>query len=66
LAGAGLRWQLLDAGLAVVEGLRDRGVRLVAAGRADALVLVEDARRRIERAFEPRRAIERRRPPHLV
>ena len=48
LAGAGLGRQLPDAGLAVVEGLRHGGVRLVAARRADALVLVEDAGRRIE------------------
>ena len=50
LPGAGLGRQLLDAGFLVVEGLRHRGVGLVAAGRRDALVFVEDARRRIERA----------------
>ena len=60
LAGAGLGGQPLDAGFLVVEGLRHRRVRLVAAGRADALVLVEDARRRIERLLQPAGAEERR------
>ena len=49
LAGAGLGADLLDPGLRVVEGLRHGGVGLVAAGRAHALVLVVDARRRVER-----------------
>ena len=48
LPGAGLGRQLGDAGFLVVEGLRHRGVRLVAARRRDALVFVENARRRIE------------------
>ena len=66
LPGAGFGRQLLDAGFLVVVGLRHRRVGLVAAGRADALVLVEDARRRIERLFEAARAEQRRRPPQLV
>ena len=60
LAGAGLRRQPLDALLLVVERLRDRRVRLVAAGRADALVLVVDVRGRIERLLEAARAVQRR------
>ena len=50
----------------VVEGLRDRGVRLVAPGRADALVLVEDPRPRARGRLEPVRAVERRRAPEAV
>ncbi len=42
LAGAGLGGQALDACLLVVEGLGHRRVGLVAAGRADALVLEEN------------------------
>src|SRR5437764_6398545 len=41
LAGAGLGREPRPALLRVVVGLGDRGVRLVAARRADALVLVE-------------------------
>src|SRR3954453_19025825 len=37
-----------DAGLAIVERLWNRGVRLVAAGRTDTFVLVVDLRRRVE------------------
>ena len=66
LAGARLRRDPLHAGFLVVEGLRDRGVRLVAAGGAHSLVLVVDLRRRAERLLEAVRAIERRRPPQLV
>ena len=44
LARAGLGREALAALALVVEGLRDRGVRLVAAGGARALVLVEDPR----------------------
>src|SRR5918992_5266125 len=66
LAGAGLgrepRAPLLD----VVVRLRDGRVRLVAARRADALVLVEDARARADRLLEPPRAVERRRAPEAV
>ena len=44
----------------------DGGVGLVRAGRRDALVLVVDARRGIERALEAPRAVQRRRAPQLV
>src|SRR5438128_2085567 len=63
LAGAGLGREALTALGLVVEGLRDGRVRLVAPGRADALVLVEDARLRAERLLEAVRAVERRRAP---
>ena len=49
LAGAGLGREARAALALVVEGLRDGGVRLVAAGGADALVLVEDPRARPDR-----------------
>ena len=64
--GAGLGGELAHALLLVVEGLRDRGVRLVRAGGRDALVLVVDVRRGIERALEAPRAVERGRPPQPV
>ena len=63
---AGLGREPRDALGLVVVGLRDRRVRLVRAGRRDALVLVVDARRRLERALEAARAVERRRPPLAV
>ena len=66
LARPGLGREALDALLLVVEGLRDRGVRLVAAGRADALVLVVDVRRRIEGALEPVGPVQRARPVEAV
>ena len=66
LAGAGLGGQLPDAGLGVVVHLRHSGVRLVRAGRRDALVLVVDPRRRAERLLEPVRPVQRRRPPQPV
>ena len=66
LAGAGLGGELLHPRLLVVEGLRDGGVGLVAAGRADALVFVKDAGRRAERLLQVAGAIERRRPPHAI
>ena len=66
LAGAGLGREPRPALLLVVERLRDRRVRLVAAGRADALVLVEDPRPRPDRLLEPARPVERRRPPEAV
>ena len=56
LARARLRRQSRDFFLLVVVRLRDRGVRLVAAGRAHALVLVVDARRGAERLLESPRA----------
>ena len=66
LAGAGLGREPRPALLLVVERLRHGGVRLVAAGRADALVLVEDARLRPHGLFEPARPVERRRTPEAV
>ena len=66
LARAGLGGQALDAGLLVVESLRDRGVGLVAAGGAHALVLVEDFGGRAQGFFEPVRAEQRRGAPELV
>ena len=63
LAGAGLGGQPLDAELLVVPGLRDGRVGLVAAGRADALVLVVDPRRRAEVLLQPAGAVQRARPP---
>ena len=53
-------------GLLVGVGLRDGAVRLVRAGRGDALVLVVDARGRIEQPLEPVGAVERRRAPEPV
>ena len=66
LPGAGLGRDPLDALALVVERLRDRGVRLVAARRRDAFVLVVDARGRLERVLEPAGAVERRGPPLAV
>ena len=66
LARAGLGREARAALALVVEGLRDGGVRLVAAGRARALVLVEDPRPRPDRLLEPVRAVERRRAPEAV
>ena len=66
LPGSGLRRQLPDAVLGVVERLRDGGVRLVRARRRDPLVLVVDLRRRSERLLQPVRAVQRRRPPQPV
>ena len=66
LAGAGLGRQLADARLGVLVGLRDGGVGLVRAGGRDALVLVVDARGRIELGLQAPRAVQRRRAPQLV
>ena len=66
LARAGLGREARAALLLVVVRLRDGGVRLVAAGRADALVLVVDPRPRAERLLEAVRAVERRRAPEAV
>src|SRR5581483_10362644 len=52
LPGARLGREASPPLLLVVVRLRDRGVRLVAAGRADAFVLVEDARPRVDRPLE--------------
>ena len=66
LAGAGLGGEALGAVLLVVKGLRDGGVGLVRAGRADALVLVVDVRGRVERLLQAARAEERRGTPLRV
>ena len=66
LAGARLGRQPLDAGVLVVERLGQRRVRLVAAGRAAALVLVVDVGRRAERLLEPMRPVERARPIQAI
>src|SRR5206468_1038600 len=50
----------------VVVRLRDCGVRLVAASRAHALVLVVEAWGRAQRLLEPAGAVERRRPPQTI
>jgi len=66
LAGSGLGTQPLDAGLPVVEGLRDRRVRLVAADRGRALVLVVDPGFGAQRLLEAVRPVQRRRTPQSV
>ena len=66
LAGAGLGREPRPALLLVVVRLRHGGVRLVAAGWADALVLVEDARLRPDGLLEPARPVERRGTPEAV
>ena len=66
LAGAGLGREPGPALLLVVERLRHGRVRLVAAGRADALVLVEDPRARARSLLEPARPVERSRTPERV
>jgi hypothetical protein len=66
LPGPGLGGELSHALALVVVGLRDRGVRLVRAGGRDALVLVVDVGRGIERALEAQRPVQRRRAPQLV
>ena len=63
LPGAGLGGQVLGAFLLVVIGLRHGGVQLVRAGRAHALVLVVNVRRRIQRLLQAARAKQRRGPP---
>ena len=66
LAGAGLGDELADPGLRVLVGLRHRRVRLVRARGREALVLVEDLRRRAELLLEAARAEQRRRAPQPV
>src|SRR5207253_5816011 len=66
LARAGLGGKARAAFLLVVDGLRDLRVRLVAPRRADAFVLVEDARAGADRLLEPVSPEERRRPPERV
>ena len=53
LAGAGFGREPFHAGFLVVEGLRNGSVRLVAAGRADAFILVVDPGRGAERTLQP-------------
>ncbi len=60
LARAGFGGEALGAGNFVVVGLRDRGVGLVAAGGAAALVFVVDVRGRLQRLLEPHGAQQRR------
>ena len=55
-----------DAFLLVVPGLRDGGVELVRAGRANAFIFVINARRRIESLLKPAGANKRRRTPLRV
>ena len=62
LPGARLGREAGHALLLVVEGLGQRGVGLVAARRAAALVLVVDVGRGIERLLEPVGPVERARP----
>jgi hypothetical protein len=57
---------MLGAFLLVVIGLRHGGVQLVRTGRAHALVLVVNVRRRIQRLLQPARPEERRGPPLRV
>ena len=57
---------LVMPSLCVVVRLRHGGVRLVRPGRADALVLVVDPRRRVERLLQPVRPEQRRGPPQPV
>ena len=59
----GLGDEALHAGLLVVEGLRHGGVGLVAAGGRDALVLVVDARRGLQRLLEAPGPVEGRGAP---
>ena len=66
LAGPGLGRDAANAGFLVVKRLRHRGVRLVAADRAHAFVLVVDLGRRIERLLQTPRPVQRRRPPLAV
>jgi hypothetical protein len=65
LAGAGFGGEPLDAEDLVVVGLGHGRVGLVAAGRADALVLVVDARRCAQRLFQGEGAQQRGRAPDL-
>ena len=66
LARAGLGGEALGAVHFVVIRLRDGGVRLVRAGRADALVLVVDVGGRVQRLLQTAGAEERRWTPLRV
>ena len=63
LPGTGFSGDARDPGFLVVERLGHGGVGLMAAGWADALVLVVDARRGAERLFQPAGTIQRAGPP---
>src|SRR3954451_20785095 len=66
LARTGLGRELAYARARVLVGLRHGGVGLVRTRGRDALVLVVDARRRIELGLEAPGAVERRWAPELV
>src|SRR5699024_7092009 len=66
LTGSGLGGQPLDAVALVVVHLRRRGVRLVGASGADALVLVIDSGRCLQRLLKATSTVERAGPPLLV
>ena len=66
LPGAGFGRDSLDALFLVVEGLGDGGVRFVAAGRAEAFVLVVDVGRSVEQLLESSSADQRTRSEERV
>ena len=66
LPRTGLRSKAASACELVVVGLRDRGVRLMAADRAGAFVLVINVSGRVQRLLQTNRAQQRRRPPERV
>ena len=66
LARARFRGQPLGAGVLVEVSLRHRSIGLVAAGRTGAFVLVINVGRRFERALQPHRPQQRRRPPQRI
>jgi hypothetical protein len=66
LAGAGFGGQLGDPFSVVIEGLWHRGVGLVRARRADALVLVEDLGRGVEQRLQAVGPEQRAGAPQLV
>jgi len=66
LTGAGFGGEAADALALVVVSLGDGGVGLMAAGRADALVLVVDVGGGLEGVFEAAGAIEGSGPPEAV
>jgi len=66
LARAGLGGDPGHAGQLVVVGLRHGGIGLVAAGGAEALVFVVDARRRAQNLFQPESPHQGRWPPHFI
>src|SRR3990172_8354139 len=66
LARTGFRYQALYSSLLVVVRLGDGSIQLVASGGTDALVLVEDLRRGLQRLLQAMRPDKRRGSPHLV